>query len=279
MTAIIFPREREPSLGGFLSDCAVMTRRNLTTLIRIPQLLLGATVQPIMFVLLFSYVFGSALGGEVGGDRYREFLLAGILVQTVAFSSGPTAIGVASDMKNGIIDRFSSLPMSRLAVMVGRTTSDLVVNVISVAVMLLVGLAVGWRMRGSWVDAALSLATLFLFGFAMSWLGALIGLSVSTPESAQALCMIVMFPMAFISSAFIASGDLPGPLRTIASWNPVTSMARSLREAFGNPLSPKPVVNEPINWAAEHATAYSALVSLAIIVIIVPLAARAYMKH
>ncbi|BDD84588.1 transport permease protein [Tsukamurella pulmonis] len=279
MTAITFPQERESSLGGFLSDCAVMTRRNLTTLVRIPQLLLGATVQPIMFVLLFSYVFGSALGGEVGGDRYREFLLAGILVQTVAFSSGPTAIGVASDMKNGIIDRFCSLPMSRLAVMVGRTISDLVVNVISVAVMLLVGLAVGWRMRGSWVDAAVSLSVLLLFGFAMSWLGALIGLSVSTPESAQALTMIVMFPIAFISSAFIASGDLPGPLRTIASWNPVTSMARSLREAFGNPLSPKPVVNEPMNWAAEHATAYSALASLAIIVVVVPLAARAYMKH
>ncbi len=279
MTAITFPQERESSLSGFLSDCAVMTRRNLTTLIRIPQLLLGATVQPIMFVLLFSYVFGSALGGEVGGDRYREFLLAGILVQTVAFSAGPTAIGVASDMKNGIIDRFCSLPMSRLAVMVGRTISDLVVNVISVAVMLLVGLAVGWRMRGSWADAAVSLAVLLLFGFAMSWLGALIGLSVSAPESAQALCMIVMFPIAFISSAFIASGDLPGPLRTIASWNPVTSMARSLREAFGNPLSPKPVVNEPMNWAAEHATAYSALASLAIIVIVVPLAARAYMKH
>lgn len=279
MTAITFPQERESSLSGFLSDCAVMTRRNLTTLVRIPQLLLGATVQPIMFVLLFSYVFGSALGGEVGGDRYREFLLAGILVQTVAFSAGPTAIGVASDMKNGIIDRFCSLPMSRLAVMVGRTVSDLVVNVISVAVMLLVGLAVGWRMRGSWADAAVSLAVLLLFGFAMSWLGALIGLSVSTPESAQALCMIVMFPIAFVSSAFIASGDLPGPLRTIASWNPVTSMARSLREAFGNPLSPKPVVNEPMNWAAEHATAYSALASLAIIVIVVPLAARAYMKH
>ncbi len=279
MTAITFPQERRTSLSGFLSDCAVMTRRNLTTLIRIPQLLLGATIQPIMFVLLFSYVFGSSLGGEVGGDRYREFLLAGILVQTVAFSSGQTAIGVASDMKNGIIDRFSSLPMSRLAVMVGRTLSDLVVNVISVVVMLGVGLLIGWRMRGSWLDALTSLAVLLLFGFAMSWVGALIGLSVSTPESAQAALMIVIFPVAFISSAFIASGDLPGPLRTIASWNPVTSMARSLREAFGNPLSPKPVVSEPINWAAQHATAYSALASLAIIVVIVPLAARAYMKH
>lgn len=279
MSTITFPQERESTARGFLSDCAVMTRRNLTTLVRIPQLLLGATAQPIMFVLLFSYVFGSALGGEVGGGVYREFLLAGILVQTVAFSAGPTAIGVASDMKNGIIDRFCSLPMSRLAVMVGRTVSDLVVNVISVAVMLLVGLAVGWRMRGSWADAALSLAVLLLFGFAMSWLGALIGLSVSTPESAQALCMIVMFPIAFISSAFIASADLPGPLRAIASWNPVTSLSRSLREAFGNPISPKPVVDEPINWAAQYATAYSAIVSLVMIAILVPLAVRAYMKH
>lgn len=279
MTAITFPQERESSLGGFLSDSAVMTRRNLTTLVRIPQLLLSATVQPIMFVVLFSYVFGSTLGGEVGGAHYREFLLGGILVQTVAFSSATTAIGVASDMKNGIIDRFCSLPMSRLSIMVGRTVSDLVVNLISVAVMLVVGLAIGWRMRGNWVDAVISLSVLLLFGFAMSWLGAFIGLMVSTPESAQAALMVVMFPIAFISSAFIAAGDLPGPLRAVAAWNPVTSMARSLREAFGNPLSPKPQMNDPINWASEHATAYSAISSLVIIAIIVPFAARAYMRH
>lgn len=279
MTAITFPQERQSSLSGFVSDCAVMTRRNLTTLVRIPQLLLAATVQPIMFVLLFSYVFGSALGGEVGGAHYREFLLGGILVQTVAFASATTAIGVASDMKNGIIDRFCSLPMSRLSIMVGRTISDLVVNAISVVVMLGVGLIVGWRMRGSWTDALISLAVLLLFGFAMSWLGALIGLMVSTPESAQAALMIVMFPIAFISSAFISAGDLPGPLRAIAAWNPVTAMARSLREAFGNPLSPKPVLSEPINWASEHATAYTAISSLVMIAIIVPLAARAYMRH
>ncbi|GAB3130601.1 ABC transporter permease [Tsukamurella serpentis] len=279
MTAITFPKERESTLRGFAGDCAVMTRRNLTTLVRIPQLLLAATVQPIMFVVLFSYVFGSTLGGEAGGAQYREFLLAGILVQTVAFASATTAIGVASDMKNGIIDRFCSLPMSRLSIMVGRTISDLLVNLISIAVMLVVGLLIGWRMRGSWVDAVGSLAVLLLFGFAMSWLGAFIGLLVSTPESAQAALMIVMFPIAFISSAFIASGDLPAPLRALASWNPVTSMARSLREAFGNPLTPKPQMNEPINWASEHATGYSAIASLLIIAVIVPLAARAYLRH
>ncbi|CAM3832303.1 ABC transporter permease [Tsukamurella strandjordii] len=279
MTAITFPQERTSSLSGFFSDCAVMTRRNLTTLVRIPQLLLNATVQPIMFVLLFSYVFGSALGGDVGSGTYREFLLGGILAQTVAFSSVTTAIGVASDMKNGIIDRFCSLPMSRLSILVGRTVSDFLVNVISVAIMLGVGLLVGWRMHGNWRDTAISLAVLLLFGFATSWLGALIGLLVSTPESAQAALMIVMFPFAFISSAFISAGDLPEPLRTIAAWNPVTAMARSLREAFGNPLSPKPAMNDPINWASEHATAYAALSSVAMIAIIVPLAAVAYMRR
>lgn len=270
MTAVTARPVRREGIGSFLVDCATMTQRNLLVLVRVPQLLLGATVQPLMFVLLFSYV----LGGALGGSAYRQFLMGGIFTQTVVFSAGFTAIGLATDSREGIVERFHSLPMSRLAIVLGRTLTDALVSVVSIAVMIVAGFVVGWRINGSLGSAFGAIALLVLFGFAMSWMGAVVGLISATAESAQSVLMIIVFPLTFISSAFIPSATLPGPLRAFAQWNPVTSVARATREAFGNPIAPTTLVSEPVTWASSNPMLYSILASAVLLAIFVPLTLR-----
>ncbi|GGG18092.1 transport permease protein [Rhodococcoides trifolii] len=269
MTAVMSsPRPvRREGVGSFLVDCATMTQRNLLIIVRVPQLLLGATVQPLMFVLLFSYVFGGALGGSA----YRQFLMGGIFTQTVVFSAGFTAIGLATDSREGIVERFHSLPMSRLAIVLGRTITDALVSVVSIGVMVGAGYVVGWRINGSFGAAIGAVALLVFFGFAMSWMGAVVGLISATAESAQSVLMIIVFPLTFISSAFIPSATLPGPLRFIAQWNPVTSVARATREAFGNPTAPSALVAEPVTWASQNPFVYSIVISILLLAVFVPL--------
>ncbi|MGH3949687.1 MAG: ABC transporter permease, partial [Pseudonocardiaceae bacterium] len=192
-----------------LRDGGIVTWRNLMNVRRNPELLLGATLQPIMFVLLFAFVFG----GSFGGAPYREFLMGGIFAQTVAFNSAFTTIGMANDLQKGVIDRFRSLPMSRMAVLLGRTSADLAVNALGLLVMSLCGLLVGWRIRGSVLDAVLGYVILLLFGFVMSWIGALVGMLSGSVEVAQSAGFIWMFPVTFISSAFVVQTSLPGPLK------------------------------------------------------------------
>jgi len=272
---VVYPGPRKGGPVEFAVDCGVMTWRNLLTIIRIPQLALGATVQPLMFVVMFSYVLGSTLGG----DEYRQFLIPGIFAQTVAFNAAYTAIGLATDTKRGIIDRFKSLPTARIALVVGRTTSDLVINVVGLAIMTGVGYAIGWRIHGGVGETIGAYLLVLLFGYAISWAGAVIGLLVSTAESAQAAMMIFVFPIAFISSAFVASAKLPGPLRFIADWNPMTSVARALREAFGNPIAPNPSVIEPHTWASAHPALYTVIASIALIAVCSQLAAAAFSRR
>ncbi|MGU3436426.1 ABC transporter permease [Actinomycetes bacterium M1A6_2h] len=269
MTAVMSsPRPvRREGVGSFLVDCATMTQRNLLIIVRVPQLLLGATIQPLMFVLLFSYVFGGALGGSA----YRQFLMGGIFTQTVVFSAGFTAIGLATDSREGIVERFHSLPMSRLAIVLGRTITDALVSVVSIGVMVGAGYVVGWRINGSLGAALGAVALLVFFGFAMSWMGAVVGLISATAESAQSVLMIIVFPLTFISSAFIPSATLPGPLRFIAQWNPVTSVARATREAFGNPTAPSTLVAEPVTWASQNPMVYSIVLSVLLLAVFVPL--------
>src|SRR4051812_23969871 len=174
------------------ADGWVVTKRNLIKIKRIPDLLIFSTVQPIMFVLLFAYVFGGAI--KVPGVNYREYLMAGIFTQTVAFGSGITAIGLADDLQKGIIDRFRSLPMSRAAVLIGRTGSDLLNNLLVVVIMVLCGLAVGWRAHTNPFQVVAGFALLLVFGYAMSWIAAVIGLSVRSVEVAQSAGFIWMFP-------------------------------------------------------------------------------------
>lgn len=260
------------ALAQGLRDGRIVAWRNLLNVRRNAEWLMAAVVQPIMFVLLFAYVFGGALGG----GQYREFLIAGIFVQTVAFNSAFTVIGLCSDLQKGIIDRFRSLPMSRLAVLLGRTTSDLVVSAMALVIMSLCGLIVGWRIRGSFLDAVLAYLVLLLFAFAMSWIGALIGLSARSVEVAQSAGLMWLFPLSFISSAFVGAGTMPGPLRAVAEWNPFTAVIQSVRDLFGN--SAPPGMAPPAGWPADNAVLYALLSSVVILGVFIPLSVAKYRK-
>ena len=257
-----------------LRDGSIVAWRNLLNVRRNADWLFAAVIQPVMFVLLFAYVFAGSIGSNPAA--YREFLLAGIFVQTVAFNSAFTVIGLANDLQKGIIDRFRSLPMSRLAVLLGRTVSDLVVSCGALVIMSLCGLVVGWRIRGSFLDAIGAYALLLLFAFALSWVGALIGLAAPSVEVAQSAGLIWLFPVSFISSAFVSVGGMPGPLRAFAEWNPFTSVINAVRQLFGNPSPPGLPVQH--GWPVEHAVLYTVLCAVAILVIFVPLSVAKYRK-
>lgn len=267
----VSPQFSDPPLRLF-RDSAIVAYRNLLTILRVPTLLVTATVQPLMFVFLFAYIFGASLGG----GQYREFLLAGIFAQTVAFNAAFTTVGLAGDLQKGIIDRMRTLPMSRMAVLMGRTLSDLVVNVLSVAVMAGCGYVVGWRINGGIADAALAFGVILLFAFAMSWVGALTGLLSPNVEVAQSAGLIWLFPLSFVSSAFISAETLPGPLRTIAAWNPITAVAAAGRKLFENGAPPS--FTPATGWAAEHCVEYAIMCSVAILLVAAPLALLRYRK-
>lgn len=256
-----------------LSDGGVITWRNLMNVRRNPDWLMAATLQPIMFVLLFAYVFGDAIGGDAGGGAYREFLIAGVFAQTMAFNSAFTVIGFANDLQKGIIDRFRSLPMSRLAVILGRTTSDLMVSIVALVVMSLCGLIVGWRIRGSVLDAVLGYLVMLMFAWALSWVGALIGLAARSVEVAQSAGLIWIFPLSFISTAFVPLDKLPGFLKVIAEWNPFTAVINATRDLFGNNFGAAPT-----GWPAENAPLYATLCCVVIIAIFAPLATARYRR-
>jgi ABC-type multidrug transport system permease subunit len=257
---------------SMLRDSSVITWRNLLNIRRIPDLLLGATVQPIMFVLLFAYVFA----GSLGGAAYREFLIGGIFAQTVAFNAAFTTMGLANDLHKGIIDRFRSLPISRLAVILGRTTSDLGINAITLVVMSLTGLLVGWRIHSGFAAAAAGYLTLLLFAFAMSWVGALVGLMCRTVEVAQSAGLIWLFPLTFVSSAFVPTGNMPAVLKVAAEWNPVTAVADASRELFANAVPP--TFPRPGGWPGEHSVLYAVLSAAAIIAVFAPLTVARYRR-
>ena len=255
-----------------VGDGLVVAKRNLIKIKRVPDLLVFTTLQPIMFVLLFVYVFGGAIA--VKGSNYNEFLIAGIFAQTVIFGSVITGAGLADDIQKGIIDRFRSLPMSPSAVLSGRTLSDVVNNVIVVIVMSLTGLAVGWRIRTSFLEALGGYLILLIFAYAFSWIMAMMGLLAPSPEVVNNAAFIVIFPLTFVANTFVPIVTLPGPLRTFAEWNPVSSVTQAARELFGNipPNTPVP------GWALQHAVIYTLIWSVAILVVFVPLTTRQYRR-
>jgi len=220
--------------GTGLSDTLVLAKRNFLRIARAPDLLLAFTVQPIMFVLLFAYVFGGAI--ETGGQSYINFLIPGILVQTMAFGGFVTAMGIAEDLRKGLVDRFRSLPMSRSAVLAGRTLSDIVTNAISITVMLVVGVIIGFSFESPFLHVVAGILLLLLFGYAFSWVFAFIGLTSSSPEAAQSLGFIVIFPLTFVSSAFVPPETMPGALQWFAEWNPFSITVNAIRALFiGDP--------------------------------------------
>jgi len=268
----VYTPSQRSGLARVLRDGGVVTWRNLINIRRNPEMLMAATIQPIMFVLLFAYVFG----GSLGGGAYREFLMAGIFAQTTAFNSAFTTIGMANDLQKGIIDRFRSLPMSRIAVILGRTLSDLAINALGLTVMSLCGLIVGWRIHTGFWSAVAGYGLMLLFAFAMSWTGALVGLAARSVEVAQSAGFIWMFPVTFISSAFISAQNLPGPLRAFAAWNPITTVADGARKLFGNHNPPN--LPPGTGWAADHSVLYSIGAAIVIIAIFMPLAVNRYRR-
>jgi ABC-2 type transport system permease protein len=259
------------------SDAAVVAKRNLIKIKRVPDLLVFTTLSPIMFVLLFAYVFGGAIDTQGGGSGYREFLIAGIFAQTVVFGATITGAGLAEDVKKGIVDRFRSLPMAPSAVLTGRTLSDVVNNVIVLVVMSLTGLLVGWRIRTSFLDALLGFVLLLVFAYAISWVMAWVGLLVPSPEVVNNASFIVIFPLTFVANTFVPLSTLPGPLRAFAEWNPVSAVTQAARNLFGNP-NPDPTAPASGAWALEHPELYTLIWAAAVLVVFVPLANAQYRR-
>jgi ABC transporter DrrB family efflux protein len=227
--SLAFPR---PSLRGFraaLTDASVVTGRNLRHFIRQPQLLIFSTIQPIMFVLLFAYVFGGAVRGSLHGVKYIDFLLPGIFVQSVAFRATQTAVGLSEDLERGVVDRFRSMPMTRSAVLIGRTVADLVRNVLIIGLMIVVGYLIGFRFHAGLIQALASIAIVSAFGFALSWIFAFVALTVRGAEAAQSAGFVVIFPLVFASSVFVPVSSMPDWLQAFAKVSPVTLTANTAR--------------------------------------------------
>jgi ABC-2 type transport system permease protein len=256
-----------------IADGAVVAKRNLIKIRRVPEVLVWTLMSPIMFVLLFAYVFGGSI--DIPGMDYREYLIAGIFAQTVIFGSTFTGAGIAEDMQKGIIDRFRSLPMSRSAVLVGRTASDIVYNLCSIAVMSATGLAVGWRIHTSVGQAVAGFLLLLAFAYAFSWVMGYVGLLVPSVEVVNNASFLVIFPLTFVANTFVRAETLPGPLRTFAEWNPVSAVTQAARELFGNIPAGTPT---PDVWSLRHPVLYTLIWIGVILAVFVPLSTRQYKR-
>jgi ABC transporter DrrB family efflux protein len=254
-----------------LRDGWVLTVRKLQQYRSGPEILIFSTVQPVMFVLLFSYVFGGAIA--VAGGNYREFLMAGIFAQTVTFTVGITSVGVADDMQKGLVDRFRSMPIPRVSVLIGRTLGDSSRNILVVTVMSLCGLLVGWRAHNGLLAAVAGFLLLLAFGYAMSWVGCLIGLSVPSTEVANIVGFIWLFPLTFTSNAFVPTVSMPRFLQILAEWNPISAIVAALRELFGNP---NPMGASGHGFPVEHPIVTSIAYITILLAIFVPLSVRKF---
>ncbi len=256
-----------------ISDGAVITRRNLLKIKRVPDLLVFATLSPIMFVLLFAFIFGSAI--PLPGVDYKEFLMAGIFTQTVVFGATITGASIAEDQQKGLIDRFRSLPMARSAVLVGRTFADIGNNILVIFVMSITGLLVGWRINTSIGEALLAFLLLLLFAYSISWVFAFVGLSVKSPEVVNNASFIIIFPLTFIANTFVPTNNFPPALKTFAEWNPVSSVTLAARELFGNT---SPALPPPDIFPGQHPFVYSLIWIAILLVIFIPVSVRKYVS-
>jgi ABC transporter DrrB family efflux protein len=260
--------------GTLLSDTAVIARRGLVHMRRQPEALADATIQPIMFVLLFAFVFGGAINVPDGGS-YREFLMGGIFAQTLMFSAFGVAIALAHDRTNGAIDRFHSLPIPRSAVLAGHAVANLLRSLVPILLMSLTGLVVGWRIHSGIGDALAAYGLMIAFSFAVIWIGVLLGSLVQTPEGVQGVAFVAIFPLTFVASTFVPTRTLPSGLKEIAEWNPVSAVANALRNLFENPGGVAPPDGP---WSLAHPVAYTLLWVAAIFALCAPLAVRAYQR-
>jgi ABC transporter DrrB family efflux protein len=274
-TTAALPAHTRVTLPHAVKDTLVITRRNLLRNLRLPQLLLFATVQPVMFLLLFNYVFGGSIGMSLppaAGGKYINWLVPGLLIQVAAFGAGQTALGLTEDLSKGVIDRFRSLPMARSAVLAGRTLSDLIRNGVVITLMMVVGFLIGFRYQTSFLGLLGGMLVAMVFAYALSWVMAAIGLVVKNPEAAQSAVFLPVFPLVFASSVFVPTQSMPDWLRAFADHQPITVTANALRGLIlgEGALLPGTTVGGQVLAALAWA--------LGILVVFAPLAVRSYRK-
>jgi len=275
MTAMSLPTTAAepwlPRTWWALKNSWVLTRRSIARIAREPEQLSDVTIQPVIFVLLFTYVFGSAIH-LAGGANYHQYLISGMFGMTMAGTAPGTAVGLTADMSTGLIDRFRSLPISRAAVLAGRTLSDLATQVLGLVVLVATGLAVGWRMEHGIGDALLAAGLSLLIAFAMTWVGACAGMLLRSPETAQALGFIFFLPLSFVSNAFVPTQGMPAWLRDFADWNPLSAVAAACRNLFGGN------VPTPDAWPMQHPELAVVIWSVGLIAIFAPTAVWLYRR-
>ena len=271
----LFTATRPPiAPPSMLRASGTIVWRNLIHIKRMPEMLLDVTVQSVMFVLLFAYVFGGSIDPP-GNIPYKEFLLPGIMAQTMIFSSAVVAMGLTNDLQKGIVDRLKSLPISRSSVLVGRSISSLIHSSIGIAVMGVTGVLIGWRIRDGLVDAVLAFLLLLLFGFAMIWLGIWVGSLMRTVEAVQGFMFTVMFPLTFVANTFAPTEQMPSWLRFIAEWNPVSALTQACRELWGNGVP----AGADSAWPLQHAVGATIVWSIVLTAIFAPLAIAAFRRR
>ncbi len=248
----------------------VFAGRNIEHIRQIPEKLLDVTLQPLMFVLLFAYVFGGAI--HIGGGNYREYIIAGILLQSLAFGMTGPATAIATDLTEGVIDRFRSLPATRVAYLSGHYLAELAGMALSIVVLLSAGLLVGWRTHTDLLHITTALVLLLTFASAMIWIGTWIGLKVRSADAVMGVGFVAVFPLTFLSNAFVPINSLPNALQWVAAWNPISVMVAAVRQLFGNPLSP--LVKH--TWPLEHPIVAAFLYCGVMLVIAVPASLRRY---
>ncbi len=261
-------------LAMWIQDSWVMIRRNLVHIAREPMQLSDVTVQPVLFTVLFVYIFGAAMVLP-GGANVKDFLVPGLLALNLTTSAVGTAVGLSTDLHTGVIERFRTLPMASSAVLVGRSLADLLSAALCTTFVLLTGAVIGWGPSTDALHVLAGIGVALLFAYALSWACGIIGLKASDPESGQALAFLVLFPLAFVSNAFAPTQAMPTVLATIAEWNPVSAVTAAVRELFGNP-NPSKAVDV---WPMQHPVAASILWSLLILAVCVPLAVAMYRRR
>ena len=259
-------------LGGGIRDAYTATRRFLIRGRRQPDVIFGSILIPVIFVVLFGYVFGSSI--SIPGGNYRAYLMPGLFAMSILFNSNNVAVAVATDMSEGVVDRFRTLPIARSAIVVGRSVSSLLLGVPVLLVMILCGLAVGWRAEDGLGNAVLAFLLFELFGFAIGWLGILVGLLAGSAQAADVIISIPTFLLGFISSVFVDPSKMPTWLRLIAYWNPMSAVVTAGRQLFGNTIGPPPSGV----WSLDHPILTTVGLALLIVLIVVPICVRLYSR-
>ncbi len=269
---------KRPPLGWTVHDSIIITRTTILASFRIPEALFFQLIQPVIFVILFAYVFGGAIpipGADPtsapDASLYRQYLMPGIFGQTVAFAAAASTVGLAEAMQRGIIDRYRALPMSQPAALIGNTIANALRQILTLTVLSITGLIVGWRINDGIWNAILAYLLLLLFAYTVTWVGAFVGLSVRNSETASTAGLIWIFPLTFLSNAFVPITALPTWLQYFAAFNPISSLVLACRELFGNPIG-----NQPDFWPLQHPVEYTIISCAVVIAIFAPLAVRKF---